>query len=106
MFSVRNEPKDAGKKIGRITGKKEIDVFWNSNKNQVLFNLYDEWLSQKNGYILESLTYFFGNNIRVKKMFLSSGYHTYRTDSQSYYDIYDSEWSDLANSNMILHLVV
>ena len=105
MLEPISEPIGIKTKIGRITGKKDIDVFWISNNRQVAFYVGGVWYGQKDGYVIDSLYELLGS-VNIQKLFLSSGYREKRADAQSYYDIYDCEWSSLALGNIILHLHV
>ena len=92
-------------KVGRITGKKNIDVFWDPNNSRILLAMDGAWFSTKRRYVTETLRDCFGTNYRLRKIALSSGYLR-SADTQSYYDIYDCEWADLASTNMLIHLVI
>lgn len=100
------KPNRLDKKIGRITGPKNFDVFWISYNSQVVFNCGAEWFSQADGYITDSLLELFGRGFRLKNIFLSAGYRGKNADSQSYYDIYDCDWSTLAIGDTMIHITI
>jgi hypothetical protein len=104
MIPVTNPNRQLAK-VGRITGKKNIDVFWDPNNGRLLLDVDGAWFSAKRRYVTETLRDCFGADVHIRKIALSSGYLR-SADTQSYYDIYDCEWADLASTNMLVHLVI
>ena len=99
------EPIAPLKKIGRITGVKDIDVFWISNNLPVIVHVDGLWYAQKDDLVINTIEKILGK-IKIKNIFLSSGYLGRDADSLSYYDIYDCEWSSLAYANVIMNVKV